>query len=597
MKLGRRDWLALGGIIGLAVGLPVVLGLASHALDIPHNDDFDYRQVALGLWSTGTLEMRGFSVMSLIGQILFVQPFLWLSGGAPWAFAAATAVLTVAGLVSAYVLIRRVLDTGRTALALLAAVFVPGFLVNTTSFMTDLPAFASSLVCLALGAAAVRADGTISWRLLVASLVVGCFGVSIRESTLAAPMAVVVVAALADRRGPDRAVAAGIGLLVAAAAIHFGAAAIPAQGSARFDPGPGLQRLRLAFQTLALCLSPALVVAIAWWRSRWRVVDVLPGLIAGLAIAWPSVNALAKTGRLPPMLIGNLFTSIGPDGGGALAGGRPGLYPIEVWTGVQVAAFIATIFLPGVTTGIIGSTVRQGGLTLARIRGWSRSAASVLVAFALFTTVGLALYGWAYTMFDRYLWPLVLVGSALLLVRPASVAEATADPEEAGPEAPGAVTGTADAGGESAPGPAPISPPPPRRLHPAPWFAGALLVALGGLSLVHLLASNAFSAGRWAFGERALAMGIPAGHVDAGMEWVGYYATGDAKVFGGAPKGQMWYTGWWPSFRQCAVVTSSQITRPGYEIVFADPSAYRQYQIAGPALPLFLYRVNVPSCP
>jgi hypothetical protein len=195
------------------------------------------------------------------------------------------------------------------------------------------------------------------------------------------------------------------------------------------------------------------------------------------------------------------------------------------------------------------------------------------VAFALFTAVGLALYGWAYTMFDRYLWPLILVGSALLLIRPASVAEPTAEPEEVG------------------------TPEPPRRLRPAPWLAGALLVGLGGLSLMHLLASNAFSAGRWAFGERALAMGIPAGHVDAGMEWVGYYATGDARVYWVAPKGQMWYTGWWPSFRQCAVVTSSQITRPGYEIVFADPSAYHQYQLAGPALALFLYRVNVPGCP
>ena len=115
-------------------------------------------------------------------------------------------------------------------------------------------------------------------------------------------------------------------------------------------------------------------------------------------IAWPSVSAIARTGRLPSMLIGNLFTSIGPDGGGALGGGRPGLYPVEVWTGVQVAAFIATVFLPGVTTGIIGSVIRHGGLRLARIRGWARSPASVLVAFALFTTVGLGLYGWAYTM-------------------------------------------------------------------------------------------------------------------------------------------------------------------------------------------------------
>ncbi len=598
MTLARRDGLVLAGIVSLAVGLPAILGLASGALDIPHNDDFDYRQVALVFWSGGTLEMRGFSVMSLIGQVLFVQPFLWLSGGQPWAFAAATGVLTVAGLVSAYVLLRRVLDTGRAALAVLAAVVVPGFLVNTTSFMTDLPAFASMFVCLALGAVAIRSDGEIEWRFLIASLAVGLFGVSIRESALAAPIAVVVIAALADRDGPRRAIVAGIVFLVAAAAVHQLAAAIPGQGSPRFDPGPGLQRLRLAFSTLALCLSPALVMAIAWWRSRWRVADVLPGLIVGLLIAWAPLSALAKTGRLPSMLIGNLFTSVGPDGGGALGGGRPLIYPTEVWTAVQVAAFIATIFVPGVTTGIIGSTLRYGGLARSRIREWSRSPVSLLVAFALFTAMGLALYGWAYTMFDRYLWPLILVGSALLLIRPASVADGTADVAAA--PAQGAAPEPVDdveSGPKPGPKPGPEPSRPGRTLHPAPWLAAALLVALGSLSVMHLLASNAFSAGRWAFGERAVAMGIPAGHVDAGMEWVGYYATGDARVYWGAPKGQMWYTGWWPSFRLCAVVSSSQVKQPGYRIVYADPSAYRQYQIAGPPLPLFLYQVDRPGCP
>ena len=113
---------------------------------------------------------------------------------------------------------------------------------------------------------------------------------------------------------------------------------------------------------------------------------------------------------------------------------------------------------------------------------------------------------------------------------------------------------------------------------------------------MHLLASNAFAAGRWAFGERAVALGIPAGHIDAGMEWVGYFATSDARVFWIPPKGQMWYTAWWPSFRYCAVVTSSAIG-PALEIVFADPSAYRQYQFAGPPLPLFLYGSTSQAAP
>jgi len=588
MTVGRRDWLAIAAIVAVAVGVPAVLGIASGSLDIPHNDDFDYRQIALNLWSTGRLEMRGWGVMSLIGQILFIQPFLWLSGGAPWAFAAATASLTIAGLVGAFLLLRRVLGTGATTLAVLAAVLVPGFLVNTTSFMTDLPGLAAEFVCLALGSAGIGRTGQISWRLLVASLAVGLFGVSIRETGLAAPMAVIVVAGLADSRGPWRHVVAAVVLVAVAATIHFVAGSVPGQGTVRFDPGPGGGRLVAAFSTLAVCLSPALVLAIASWRSRWRVLDVLPGLVIGIAIAWGPLTALARTGRLPSMLIGNLFTFTGPTGGGALGGGRPVIYPTELWTGVQVAAFIATILLPGVVTGIVGTTLSQGGLTLRRVRDWSRAPAGLLVCFALFMAVGLALYGWAFSMFDRYLWPLVLVGAALLLIRPASVAEATAEPAEPEPAESGGGPGR-DSGHESEPS--------RTRFRPAPWLAVALVAVLGVLSVMNLLASNAFSAGRWAFGERAVAQGIPAGHVDGGMEWVGYYATGVATVNAGAPNGQMWYTGWWPSFRQCAVVTSSQITRPGYEIVFADPSAYRQFQIAGPVMPLFLYRINVPGCP
>jgi hypothetical protein len=572
MTLTRVDRLNLVGILALGVGLPAILGMLSGAIDVPHNDDFDYRQVALTLWSSGTLEMRGYSVMALVGQVLFVQPFLWVAGGAPWAFAAATAVLAVAGLTSAYVLVRRLLDPGASALAVLAAVVVPGFIVNTTTFMTDIPAFAATFGCLALGAAAIGSDGRISGRLLIAALAVGLFGVSIRESALAAPMAVVLVAAVADVRGPRRLVVAAVIVLAAAAAIHFATAAIPGQGMATFDARDGLARLRLAFSTVALCLGPALIVAIAWWRPRWRVVDVLPGLFVGLFLAWSAVTELARTGRLPGMLIGNLFGLYGPAGPGALLGARPPIYPSQVWLAVQVAAFVATILVPAVVSGAIGSTLRHGGLTLDRVRGWSRSTAGLLVAFVAFTEVGLAVYGYAFTMFDRYLWSIILAASALLLVRPASMAGVVDEPD-----------------------PEPSAPRPRWRV--AGLLGAGLLASLGVLSVMDLLASDALSAARWQLGERAVALGIPAGHIDAGMEWVGFYATQDADPGHGPVRGQMWYTGWWPSFHQCAVVSSSKLISPGYVLAVEDHAAYRQLQPFGSEQPLYLYIVADPACP
>jgi Dolichyl-phosphate-mannose-protein mannosyltransferase len=567
MTLTRADRLNLLGILALAIGLPAILGVLSGAIDVPHNDDFDYRRVALTLWSSGTLDMRGYSVMALVGQVLFVQPFLWLSGGAPWAFAVATAALAVAGLAGAYLLVRRILDPAPSAIAVLAAVVAPGFLVNTTTFMTDVPAFGATFACLALGSVAIESTGRISWRLLVAALVVGLFGVSIRETVIAAPLAVLVVAGAADSRGPRRIIVAAAVVLAGAAAIHWLAGAIPGQAQPRFDPAAGLLRLRAAYATLALFLGPALIGSIAWWRSRWRVTDVLPGLVIGLILEWGPLVTLARTGQLSVTLIGNLFTRDGPAGSGGLLGARPPIYSAEVWTVVQIAAFVASILLPGVVAGIVGATLRHGGVSRARVRGWSRSPVGLLVVFVVFTAVGLGLYGYAFTMFDRYLWPLVLAGSALLLVRPESV---PADiPVDARPSRP-------DVGR---------------------WLAAGLLAGLGVLAVMNLLATNGLLASRWGLAEEAVAMGVPATHIDAGLEWVGFHATVDAVPYSGAPGGQMWYTGWWSSYRQCAAVSSSPLTRPGYVLVLEEPAAYRQFQLVGQELPLYLYSVVGPGCP
>jgi len=570
-RLGRADWLAIGALVAFALLLPAVLAGMAGALDIPHNDDFDYRRVAQTLWATGQLQMRGFSVMALIGQVLAAQPLLWLSGGAPWAFAATTALFTILGLVAAYVVVRRVLGPARTTLALLAVVVIPGFLINTTTFMTDVPSMATAFACLALGSLAIEPGGRIRGRLLLASLVVGLFAVSIRESALGAPIAVAVVAAAADRRGPWRLAVAAVAVLATVAALHLLGGQIPGQGETRFDPGPGVLRLRQAFSTLALALTPALVLAIAWWRGRWQLRDLLPGLALGMVVAWGPLTSLARTGRLPVMLIGNLFTLIGPDGNAALDGSRPLLYPNEAWSIVQAAAFGATILMPAVATGILGSIIRHGGLSRERVTEWARSPASLLVVFTLLTALGLAVYGWAFTMFDRYLWPLIVSGSALLLIRPASMLEA----------------------GEPQPVTAPRD-----ELRPVPAVAisGVLLAAFAVLSVMNLLASNAFSAARWQYGEAAVSLGVPAGDVDAGMEWVGYHAEGAATPYARPAPGRMWYTGWWPSFQQCAVVTSRPRSNAGYQLVRFEPDAYRQFQLAGPGLPLYLYRVSAPGC-
>ncbi len=564
------DRRALAAILALAVVVPLMLGAMSGALDVAHNDDFNYRRVALGLYSDGRIELTSWTVMSLVGQLLAVQPLLWLSGGAPWAFAAMTVGFAAVAVVAGYSLVRRVIGTGPATVAMLVLVLFPGFIVNTTSFMTDVPALATAFLCLALGAVAMGAAAPARWRWLAASLVVGCFGISIREFDLAAPLAVVVAVAAADGRNRRTYLVAGLAVLLAFVAIHVATANLPGQGTVVLDTGEGARRLQLAFSTLAFVLAPAIVLAVAAWRDRWWRRDLVPGLIVGIWIASWALSALFSTGRLPGMFVGNIFSDGGTSGSGALAGSRPAIYPAAAWTVVQVIALAATITLPMVASGIIGSTIRSGGFGWTRLRAWLGSPAGLLIAFVAFTAIGLAAFGYAYSMFDRYLWPLAATAAALLLIRPAAmdVTDGARVHEDEAPSLVGAAV-----------------------------VSVAMLTGLAVLSFLLLLNSNAFAAARWQMGMEATARGIPAGSVDAGMEWVGYNATGTARPDTSAQPGAMWYTGWWPSFHSCAIVSSSELRGAGLQVLVADSAAYRQFQLFGPALPLYLYRIAGPGCP
>ena len=122
------------------------------------------------------------------------------------------------------------------------------------------------------------------------------------------------------------------------------------------------------------------------------------------------------------------------------------------------------------------------------------------------------------------------------------------------------------------------------------------MAGLIGAALVLMLNSFAFDAAKWRMGETAVASGIRAQTVDAGMEWVGYHAAGVANIRAVARDDQMWYTAYWSSFRPCAVVSSSLLNSPGFSLVKTDWAAYRLLLLAGPQEPLFLFRVNTPGC-
>jgi 4-amino-4-deoxy-L-arabinose transferase-like glycosyltransferase len=565
------DRWALLGIVTVGVGLPALLGAASGALFVSHNDDFNYRRVALGLYETGQIQLTGWTVQSLIGQLLFVQPFLWLSSGEAWAFAVATAVLAVVALAASYYLVRRLLPVRWALFALGTTLFFPGFLLNTTSFMTDVPALAGEMLCLALGAAALERRGRPRWGWLAASLAAGCFAFSIRQFALAAPVAVLVAAAASEggRRFAWRPYGlAALALASTCAAISFATANLPGQGTATvafFSPD-NVSHTRKAIATLALVLSPAFVVAGASWRTNFKVRDLVAGAVVGGVLFVDEIRQVLQLSGAPNVFVGNLLVAEGAPGSGAMAGDRPALFPSPTWEILNVAALIAAIGGFALFGAVLGAIWRKDApITRQRLRRWLGSTAGLLAVFAILFGAGLLAFGLAASMFDRYLWPLALPITALLLLRPASAQGWGANH------------------------------PTPGRL--ALGLTGILLASLAVTSLVLLLNSDAFDAARWQMGDDAVNRGIPPETVDAGMEWVGYHASGQAVVDAPATVTEMWYDAWWPSFHLCAIVSSSYLDLPGFRLEEANTEAYRLLLLAGPEEGLYLYRVSNPGCP
>jgi 4-amino-4-deoxy-L-arabinose transferase-like glycosyltransferase len=556
-------------LVLVGVGVPALLGVASGAIGVPHNDDFNYRRVALGLYEDGQVQLTRWTVMSLIGQLALVQPFLWLSGGAPSAFATMTAILALIGIVASYLLARRLLLTFRSFIAVLIVLLFPGFLLNTTSFMTDVPAYAGEMLCLALGAAALQPERTQRWRWLVASFAVGLFAYSIREFALAAPAAVLVSATMSATDRRIRYLAVGVVLLVACVAVSYITSHLAGQGTAVLAPlsESNVERTRLAVTTLAFGLSPVLIIAAAWWLPRVHVPETVVGAVAGLILFGGSVLDIVTGSGIPTQLVGNLLVREGAPGDGALAGARPFLFGSPWWEAMNLLALVAAVLGLALLGGVIGLVIRRRRAADRRtLTAAFGSVTGLLFVFVLIVGSGLVVFGLVASMFDRYLWPLTLPLATLLLLQPPWAGETPARRWRVPALVPRAA-------------------------------AGIATFTLATSSLVLLLNSDAFDAARWRIGEQAVSAGFAPQTIDAGMEWVGYHASGTANVEAIGPSDQMWYTTWWPSFHQCAIVSSSLLDIPGFHMESANLDAYRLLLVAGPESPLYLYRTSNPGCP
>jgi len=519
------DWLIAGALCAVAVVLPAVVSVATGSFSISQNDDWAYRRIAEHFAQTGHVAFTGWTPMTLIGQILWSWPFLRIFRDHGWVFGLSTAVLGVIGVSCAYYVARQVLTRSWAAGAVLLVVAVPGFAWSTSTFMTDVPAFAAEMACLALGVAALGRSGRLRWALLGAAMAVGVFGFSIREFAVAAPLAVLLCAGASDSsRRRFRYLVAGVIELALCALIYRWSTHVPgALHETIIRPSrASIERTVRVYFTLAFVLSPAVALA-AWRRLRWRN---LWGLVAAVVVF---ILGAVVDRRTHGLFVGNYLAQQGFTGAAVLGGGRPTLLPGPLWHMLAAVGLVSGGLLAGSAV-----TVDRQALRCWRRRSWATPLAVVWV-FATLLAAGLTIYSLTTTAFlDRYLWPLAIAVGVLLLRN---------QPRQ------------------------PTNETPPR---PVAWIVVALCGLLVVVTAALTVNADTYDAARWHAGQIAVSHGVPATAVDAGFEWVGDHATGIAILSlhpASAPAYEPWYALMEPGFRECAVISGSPRNYPNLRLV------------------------------
>ncbi len=542
----RFDWLALGLLVALGTGLPLVVAIWSGSLGIPFNDDWAYRRIAETFLHTHHLISVGWGVLTLYGQILTIQPLLILTGNSGWAFGIYGSICGAASLISTYCLARRFLPTSRSVLVVFCVALAPGFLATETTYMTDVPALAATTVCLATGVAALDRTGRSRWMWLLLSIAVGIFGFSVRQAVIVAPFAVLVAALVGSPREWKPLCVLGIATGAACLGILKLTRGVPGHWEPTWSVEVDVAKLLGA--SVAFAVLPASIWVVA--TSRRAVVRLIPVLlVTGVVL----LTVFEVNPRSP--LLGDLVTQYGSAGPLIMIGSRPVLFPNALWTAIEWTAWASLacamcVFISRPRRGSPSKTFSRIANVLGRPEGLM--AIFVVGAAALLSVT--AGYG---AVWDRYCWPIVGPLAVLILLKDRS----------------------------------------PRSLKKPAIHRFALplvTVATVGLVLLQLaLSSNAdaFDAARWHAGIKLTRLGISARAIDAGFEWLAYHQSGP--VDPGGPPGYttyVWYEWFFAYPPLCGIASSSPATLPKFSLV--GSTSYRLLAVGGPLEHVYLYKAR-----
>src|SRR6202453_4192591 len=136
----RGDVTIVGALVAVGIAVPAAISIWLGAFDIPRNDSWSYRRVLWEFVQTGHVRLVGVSDMTMVGQVFWAYPFTKVLGSGQWVPGVAVAIASAIGVLAAYALARSVLPRAWSGVCVLLTLAVPGMLLNTSSFMTDVTA-------------------------------------------------------------------------------------------------------------------------------------------------------------------------------------------------------------------------------------------------------------------------------------------------------------------------------------------------------------------------------------------------------------------------------------------------------------------------
>jgi hypothetical protein len=506
---GRSRWLEIVGIVALLgfVGVVVPVLVADHygALGIPRSDDWSYLLTLFRWVDNGTLNFNGWVSMTLVGQVLAAAPLVQIAGRDITTVQLFTSMLGLVGLLGVVFIGRQMLRPPWWAVFVAVTIAVgPLWGPLAPTFMTDVPTFTFEMLTIAAAAVAFRTK-PLSMGWLTTSIVLGFYGITIRQYAIVPVIAIVIVALLVSWSDRDwkqlRAVLAIAGTFTFAALVFlFWWSGLP--DSKSLSPStPDIHSLSLAFSKGAgflrltgLLIVPVVALAgpVGIVRRAWRSSRAITTVLTLATSFWLAAAYL----RLPKNpFVGNYVSRDGVLSYLVLRGRRPDVMPGALFDALVVLGSVSAVIIVLAAVPFLASVPQRiRNRNLLDVRD-PLSAVMALAIAGFAAAYGLALLT-GLPVFDRYALP-VLPLVALVMLR----AVLTARRDE--PQPARTVTRTTGVA-----------------------ITFALLAAIG---LVYTADSASFDATRWHLAAQVQKMGYPAKDIEGGFEWLGYHRERDIR--------------------------------------------------------------------